>query len=242
MATPAAATTRLSIVGAAPSAAIGINLNTADLVVANANIDTVLVGGITAASTITYGTGPTQLLSVNADEFTSAQVVYTFVTDSAGTSAQTLTIAGFDSGTSGDKLILSNDASASPLLAANIVNVATVGYSFNGTGTTAANASQMVILQSAAFQINGSLTQINDAGEVERVIAAAGMIASASLNTAMYAAIDNGVDTGIYRFTTTGLTVAGTIDTVSEVASVTLVAVLTGISDVSTLTSYNFTS
>jgi len=236
MVAPAAATTRLSLVGAAPS--VSIILNDADFVVANANIDTVLVGGVTAASTFSYEGGPTQLLSINADEFTSAQVVYSFVTDNAGSAAQTLTIAGFDTGTSGDKLLLNNLSTA--ITAANVRNIATSGATFNGTGTPIADACQVMILQASTFQISGALTQVDDAGEVERVIAATAMIGSASIATFMYAVIDNGIDTGVYRYST-ALTAAGTVDTSAEIVSVTLVAVLTGVSDVSTLTSANFT-
>jgi len=236
MVATAGATTRLSLVGAAASTVI--DMQNDDLVVANANIDTVLVGGITGASTISYTTGPTQLLSVDATEFTSAQVVYTFVTDNAGSAAQTLTIAGFDAGTTGDKLLLSNAANAIP--AANVANVATTGYTFNGTGTAVAAASQLLILQASSFQITGALTQIGDAGEVERAIAAAGITTAASIATFMYVALDNGVDTGIYRMST-ALTAVGTVDTSAEITAVTLVAVLTGIADVGTLNSANFT-
>jgi len=97
-----------------------------------------------------------------------------------------------------------------------------------------------LILQAASFQISGLLTQVGDAGEVERVIAAAAIIGSTSFLTSLYVALDNGVDTGIYRVTT-NLTVAGAVDTTTEVTAVTLVAVLSGISDVSTLAVGNFT-
>ena len=236
MVSTAAATTRLSFVGGSTTATV--LMVDADLVITNANIDTVLVGGVTGASAFSWTAGPTRLFTVDATEFTSAQVSYSFVTDDAGTAASAITIVGFDAGTGGDKLILSNAAGG--INSATVANIATTGYSYNASSTAAGAESQVLILQASAFQISGALTQVGDAGEVERVIAAAGLVGSASLVTSLYVALDNGVDTGVYRISTL-LTAAGIIDTSAEITAVTLVAVLSGVSDVSTLNVANFT-
>jgi len=238
MVAPAASTTRLSFVGAAATTLI--QMVDSDMIITNANIDTVLVGGVTGASTFTWTTGPTRLFTVDATEFTSAQVVYTFVTDNAGTAASAITISGFDAGTGGDILRLS-DATFTTI-AANVNNITTTGFSYIASSTAVGAESQVLILQASAFQISGALTQVGDAGEVERVIAAAAIIGSTSALTSLYVALDNGVDTGIYRMTTVLTVAGGSVNESSEIAAVTLVAVLSGISDVGTLNSANFVS
>jgi hypothetical protein len=98
-----------------------------------------------------------------------------------------------------------------------------------------------LILQAAAFQINGSLTQVSNAGEVERIIAAAAPVSlTAASGVSVYVVADNGVDTGIYRVLLTAANANTAVDTSGEISNVTLVAVLTGISDAGTLVGANF--
>ena len=57
----------------------------------------------------------------------------------------------------------------------------------------------------------------------------------------IYVALDNGVDTGIYRMAFDGaLGTALIIDNATDISSLVLIAVLVGVSDASTLTAANF--
>jgi S-layer protein len=237
----AGATSTLNITGAGSTTAI--LMAETDLVVTNANLDQINVGGVTSAQTISFIdgiVGNTALVAVpvNAVE-TGAEVVYSFVTDNAGTADTTLAITGFDTGATGDKLLLSNAANA--MAATAVAKISTTGYTFDASAAVLAGAeANILVLQSAATQVTGALNQTGDAGAVEAAIIAAGLIAGgghAAVST--YVALDNGVDTGIYRVILDGAA-AGAIDAAGEITSVVLVATLVGISDVSTLVGANF--
>jgi hypothetical protein len=122
-----------------------------------------------------------------------------------------------------------------------VSNVATTGFTFNGSAAAAGAECNVLILQGAAFQISGALTQVTNAGEVERAIAAAAaMSVSAATGTSVYVVLDNGVDTGVYRALFTASAADSAVDSAAEISAVTLVAVLTGISDAGTLVGTNF--
>jgi len=126
---------------------------------------------------------------------------------------------------------------SSDLLAANMFyDVQSTGLVVTGENIAAASATGLVALSASAFQINGSLTSTGAAGAVITAIAAAGLDAVTS-EAYFYVALDNGIDTGIYRVLSG--TVTGTLGA-SEIASATLVGIAAGVSDVGTLTSANF--
>jgi hypothetical protein len=240
IASAAAATTRLNFVGTAGTI---IDINDADLVLTNANLDLINFGGVVGAQSFTYGTGKASdatriIVPVNAVESTATQYSYTFVMDNAGTQDQTFTIAGFDTGavaSGGDVITLSNAAGS------------VTARSIAATGTTVATAAniaaaaELLILNPASMQIVGALTSTGDAGPVEAAILAAGIVTGAAATTYFYTAIDNGVDTGVYRVTVVESADGDTlVNLASEITAVQLVAVLTGVSDASTLIAANF--
>ncbi len=240
----AAATTTLNITGAGSGTAIFIQ--DADLVFTTARLDLVTVGGVTSAQTFDYGTGLAATVAtdagiegvtVNANETGTAQVSYTFATDSAGTADTTLTVTGFDVGSTGDVIDLSGTADT---VTSSVV--ATTGFGL-GAAVAAANIVTNVILGLSASQITGALTQTGDAGAVEAAIIAAGLATSVGNASLLYVTLDNGVDTGIYRINYDEAAVdganAGVLNLASEISGVTLVAVLTGVADCSTLVAGN---
>jgi len=239
--TAAAGTTTLNITGA--GSATALLLDDADLVLTNANVDQVNVQ-TTSAVTLDYddGIAANTLLVTEPLNITESgsEIVVTVITDNAGTSDTNLAITGFDTGATGDKLILSDAANA---LAASAVNkIATTGFGYDATGAIAAGAeADIQVLQAATMQISGSLDQVGDAGAVEAAIIAAGMISNnAHAAVSTYFAIDNGVDTGIYRVVLDATAAAGAVDTAAEITSVALIATLVGVSDAGTLVGANF--
>ena len=91
------------------------------------------------------------------------------------------------------------------------------------------------------MQISGSLDQVGDAGGVEAAIIAAGMISNnAHAAVSTYFAIDNGVDTGIYRVVIDATATAAAVDSAAEITSVVQVATLVGVADASLLVGANF--
>jgi hypothetical protein len=251
---PAAATTTLNLTGALTTATTvatvahtfsSVLMNDADLVLTNARLDFINVGGVTADAVFSYGTGVAATstrvtIPVIATEVGATQYSYSFVTDNAGTADQTLSITGFDVGASGDKLLLSN--AANPIAASAVSKISTTGFGFSGAAQVAAGAEAAVlVLQASAFQVTGSLDQVGDAGAVEAAIIAAGLISNGGhADVSTYIALDNGTDTGIYRVILDATNGAVTIDTAAEITSVVLVATLVGVSDVGTLVGANF--
>jgi hypothetical protein len=236
----AAATVSLNWIGDAGTI---IDINDGDLALANANLDVINVGGVVGAQSFTYGTGVAATatrvaIPVNAVETGTTQYSYTFVMDNAGTQDQTFSITGFDTGAvanGGDVITLSNAAGS------------VTARSIAATGTTVATAAniaaaaELLILNPASMQISGALDSTGDAGPVEAALLAAGIVTGAAATTYFYAAIDNGTSTGIYRVTTVESADADVIvNLASEITAVQLVAVLTGVSDASTLVAANF--
>jgi Ca2+-binding RTX toxin-like protein len=212
---------------------------------AGANLDVINVGGVVGAQFFTYGTGlaatATRVtIPVNATETGATQYSYTFITDDAGTSDQTLSITGFDAGTGGDKILLSNAANA--IGDSAVLKIATAGYTYDATNAIAAGAeANILVLQATAHQVTGALNQVANAGAVEAAILAAGLVSgTAHAAVSTYIALDNGVDTGIYRVVLDASANAGIVDSVDEITAVVLVATLVGVSDVSTLVGTNF--
>jgi hypothetical protein len=252
-----AATTAVSYGGATTNDAVGtVLLTDTDLLLTVAQIDNINVGGVSSNATFSYGTGLIDTtnagttnatsrgnIPVVATESTATQYTYTFVTDNAGTANTTLAITGFDAGTGGDKLLLSNAANA--IGASSVFNIAITGFTVGADAAVAAGAeAQIMILGTAAAQISGPLTQVANAGAVEAAIIAGGFLTATTsdITISTYVVLDNGTDTGIYRVVLDNATnnAATAIDTAGEITSVVLVGQLTGIADASTLNSANF--
>ena len=205
---------------------------------------------MTTAQFFSFGTGLTttsaagdllttvgQTIAINAAETGTAQVSYTFATDSAGTADTVLGITGFDAAaiaSGGDVLDLSGTGAGNAVVART---VATTGASVATVGA-ATDIVEMIIGNTVAAQINGALNQTTDAGAVEAAIIALG-ITTPNAATNFYVTLDNGTDTGVYRVVATpGADLL--INAAADIASVVLVATLVGITDVGTLGSFNF--
>jgi len=137
----------------------------------------------------------------------------------------------FAAGTGGD--IWDFDSGTSVTTAAVAASSVTV---IDGAAGAATNA---YILQNAAAQIDGLLTETANGGAVEIAILAANLTTTVGTSTnQFYTVMDNGSDTGIYRVTITQ-GAPGLIDQYSEIAAV-LVGSSTG--DVTTdFVAANFT-
>jgi hypothetical protein len=236
----AAATTAVNVTGAGGQFTLIDTAANGDADLVLTNIDTVNIN-TTSASVIVAGVGTDEIdFTLNLGSF-SGHTVYL---DTAGTANSAVTITGFAAGAAGDIIELSEATTAAPQVGNDITTVnfvATTGFSVGAAEAVAAAAIvQVIALQSTAAQVNGALTATGDAGAVEAAIIAGGIVQTgghAAVN--VYIALDNGVDTGIYRVTLDGAE-AGAIDAAGEITAVQLVATLTGIADVSTLTSANF--
>jgi len=215
-----------------------------DLVLTNANLDTISLGGVTSAQTFVFGAGTaTTLLQsntagvlagpvVNITESTSTQVAYTLNTDTGGASTHVLNVVGFDAGAGGDVLDLGT-AGATVTATAGI---AVAGASVSMTAAAAAGGpTTLYVLQGSTMRVNGNLAATGDAGVVEAAIINAALKATGSGGGAwvagdeFYVVLDNGTDSGVYRVATAGTPAGGeAIDTAAEF-SVTLVAILQGV-------------
>jgi len=211
----------------------------ADLVLTN--IDTVNIN-TTSASVLVGGVGTDEIdFTLNLGSFSG----HTVFLDTAGTANSAVTITGFAAGTGGDVIELSEATTAAPQVGNDITAVnfiATTGFSYSAAEVVAAGAEVNVfVLQSAASQVVGTLTSTGDAGGVEAAIVAAGLYNSNAAHAAVsvYIVLDNGIDTGIYRVDLDVAAGTSVVDNTNEIITVQLVAVLTGISDVSTLISAN---
>jgi len=142
--------------------------------------DVTLTGAISAIKTVDLSDGGDDTVVVSMDATSYA------------------TVSGFDAGALGDvfNLLTAGDVAADVAFSGPVV---ATGF----TATTAAtDASNGVVLASAASQIVGALTQVGDAGAVESAIIAAGLIgidSTADDGEFLMVALDNGTDTGIYR-------------------------------------------
>jgi len=237
------ATTSLNITGAGAT----IVFNDGDLDLTDARLDNINVGGVTGTGArFDFGTGAAAdgtaaAVLVNAAETGTAQVSYTFATDSDGTADQVLRIAGFDAAAlaaGGDVLDLSGTANGNGVLARTVV---TTGATLGAAVAAVDDIVEMIIGNTAAAQINGALTQTLDGGAVEAAIAALGLNVATNGNTTnIYVTLDNGTDTGVYRVTLTDVGDGIAIDNVNEISNVVLVATLVGVADVGLLGAFNF--
>jgi Ca2+-binding RTX toxin-like protein len=175
----------------------------------------ITLAGISAAKTINLGTGGTDTVALSMDATAVA------------------TINGFTAGTGGDVLNLTAaDDTAITVTTSTGVVVAGATVDFRAT-----DANTLHVLSGSSFQINGALSLTTDAGEVEaKIIAAALADSSVTTGEFLMVALDNGVDTGIYKIT--AATVTGALDGAAEF-SVTLIASLVGVSDAGTIVAGN---
>jgi len=253
--------------GAAASGTIGtVRLDDADFVFATtagasvANFDVISLGGITANATIDYGTALSASAAAAGQNVTSilqaapaagavigtstgtytsiaetgtTQYSYTLATDSGNGATSVLVVTGFDTGVTasgGDVLNLGGTITTVP----GVVGTGTV---MNLSNLTVAQA---VVLSGSTYQIAGQLSQTANAGAVEAAVIAAGITTGAySQNAIGYVALDNGVDTGVYRLQVVAN--GGTANALDAAAdfTVALVAVLVGVSDCSALVAAN---
>jgi len=227
------------------SATVTVNFTgaaaTVDLYDSNAtwtNIDTFNFGAMTGAATITAHKATTAApitSTIAIAESGTTQYSHSVSIDVDGSQTGVVTITGFDVGavaTGGDVLKLSSAVGSVTATAGIALAGATVA-----TQAAAADANTLYILTGSSAQVSGALTQTSDAGSVEAAIIAAGLL-GATTNGYMYLALDNGTDTGVYRVQVG--TISGAIDTAAEITSVTLVAVLSGVSDAGLLVGPNF--
>lgn len=245
MVSVAGATTTLFVSGGATATA---DFTDVDLVLTNARLDVIDLGGVTAASTFTYGAGTSTTTLAAATNATtlaagpktdigsdgSTNISITLSTDSGNVGTRALVVDGFTagSGTGFDVINLGGAIVAQP-------GIATTGAA--ATEGAAGAFTDLLVLTGATSQISGSLTQDGNAQDVEAKIIAAGItLANQTATQGFYAVLDNGVDTGIYQVTLAATAgVAGVIDNVADF-SVQLVGVLNGISDASVLEAGNF--
>jgi hypothetical protein len=186
---------------------------------AGANIFT--LAGISAAKTVNLGTGGADSVGLSVDA-TAVATINGFTVGSA-TGADTLNL-----------LTAADGALTVAMVPAVVATGATVTAS-------ATDPSTGVILSGAAFQVSGTLTQTTDAGAVEAAIIAAGLAGITNTTTDngkfFMVALDNGTDTGVYR-----VAVAGGASTAwgqADDLSVSLIAILVGVSDCGTIVAAN---
>ena len=220
-----------------------IDLADVDLVLTNANIDTFVLGQVAGAQAYSFGNGTTRTLTSATDltgpiaditESGTTQYSYTLSTDLIGTADGVLRITGFDAGLNGDVLDLSGTGDAVTAL----VGITSAGASVGGEVTVVANITGLTGLAGSTMQISGLLNATTAGGAVATAIIAGATLGYVNDSFA-YFALDNGIDTGIYRVKSG--TVTGAVDTTAEIASIALIAVLVGVADSSTLIAANFT-
>jgi hypothetical protein len=229
----AAATAVVNVTGA--GGVFGL-IADSDLVLTN--IDTVNINTTTASTIVAASLTTDSMAQVLNLGTVAGHIVHL---DTAGTQSGTVSITGFQVGTGGDTIALSTAVTAN-IAAGSLTSenyVVTTGATI-ATVTAVADAVSLFVLGQAAAQISGVLTNVNNAGATEAAIIAAALITDDAAGN-IYVALDNGVDTGIYRMAFDGA--AGTaliIDHVNDIGSLVLIAVLVGVSDASTLTAANF--
>jgi hypothetical protein len=240
----AGATTILNITGGATTTAV---MTEADLVIANANLDRIQFGDVTAASTFDFGAGTSTVTL--ADPSNSTTLAAGPITSIASTGSTNIAFTlKTDSGNVGTKALVVTGFTAGAGTGADVINLGGTIVSQTGITTTGAaategaagSATDNLILSGANFQISGSLTQTGNAGDVEAKIIAAGITLANQTNTKVfYATLDNGTDTGIYQVTLAASAgTASIIDNAGDL-SVKLVGVLLGVGDAGTLVAAN---
>lgn len=185
----------------------------------NSANNTVTLGNITAAKTVNIASGGTDTIQV----------------DAAGTGSAAVTIQGFQAGalaSGGDILSLSYTAATSGFVNSAIATGANITA---GGAAAVANIANVMGLSSATLQVSGAFTN----AAVSTALAQGALVATTT--HFYYVALDNGTDTAIYRFQyVEAAGSAGTIDNAADITNIQQVVVLTGIADVSALTSVNF--
>jgi len=234
-----AATVNLNVTGAGSTFSLGNDVDIAMTRVDTVNINT------TSASTIVAGaTGTLTLVPTLNLGSTAGHLVHL---DSDGTQSRSVTISGFATGTSGDRLLLSQATDGSVgtggLTGANIIaDLQTTGVSVGAFSTVVGGAVDLLVLSGSAFQISGALTSTGTGGGVASKIIAAGLLSNGTERFG-YVVLDNGTDSGLYRVgfdADVGGATTTVIDAAGDVTSITLIATLTGVADAGTLISANF--
>jgi len=234
-----AATVNLNITGAGSTFSLGNDVD-----ISMTRVDTVNVNTTTASTIVAGATGALVMAPTLNLGATTGHIVHL---DSIGTQSSAVTITGFAVGTSGDRLLLSQGTDTfvgtGGLTSSKIIaDVQSTGVNVGGfTGTTVANAADLLVLSGASFQVSGSLTSTASGGGVATKIIAAGLL-SDGVTRFGYFALDNGVDTGVYRVNIDGDVGGSTtvIDTAADVVSIQLIATLVGVADAGTLVAANF--
>jgi len=202
-----------------------------------------LITGNAAANVIQPSADGVAISAAKTVALGSDAAIDRVVIDQIGTDSAVTTVTGF---VVANDVIDLNTSGGSATAEVITSNVAIPGFTVGGGAAIAAGAVvQAMILGSAAAQISGALTNTGNAGAVEAAVIAGGLLTVTATNVAVtaYVVLDNGTDTGIYRVVldnavddaSAGLA----IDTAAEL-TVTLVGVLTGIADASTLGAANF--
>ena len=194
-----------SISGTITLGAAGLTLTdraAATTVVGSAGADTIDMQATvaTGAKTINLGGAGADVLSIAADTTTALH-----------------TISGW---TTAAVIDLDTTAVTATMVTAAAATVLEAG---------AGSASNLYILDTAASQITGALSETANGGAVEQAIIRAALTSTAGVNnTEFYLALDNGTDSGVYRVAITQGGVAGALDTFGEIA-VTHVATIVGV-------------
>jgi hypothetical protein len=234
-----AATVNLNVTGAGSTFSLGNDVDISMTAVDTVNINTTTASTLVASATGTLAMAPTLNLGTVAGHKVHL--------DSDGTVSVAVSISGFAVGASGDKILLSQPTDTqvgtggltTSKILADVQSTGVVTSAFN---TVVANAADLVVLSGSTFQVTGSLTSTGSGGAVSTKIIAAGLIGDATARFG-YIALDNGIDTGIYRVSLDG-DVGGTsntiIDAAADVVSIQLIATLVGVSDAGTLVAANF--
>jgi hypothetical protein len=230
----AAATAELNVTGAG-----GAFMLVDDVDVVLTNIDTVNINTTTASS---IGAGVDGAITMAPTLNLGSFAGHTVKMDADGTQSGVIAITGFAAGASGDIIALNNAAATFADDIANFANIATTGYSSTSDTLGVAAIAEVIVFGSSAFQISGALTATGDAGAVEAAIISAAIVPNQGDATTIYAVLDNGTASGLYRVAIDELAgdgiAAGPLSAASEL-TVTLIATI-DVADASTFVAANF--
>ena len=195
-----------------------------DTITSEGGADTINAGA--GGDTITGG-GGIDTIDVGAGDAASDTVVM-----GAGTSASRDIISNFLVGATANNDIIETGTGTDPTEA---IAAASDVQTENGTGNvTVATAATGLLLIGA--NMSGSFGGTGTLDGTNLLAALNGTLTVAAANEKFIAAIDNGTDTGIYYAD------AGTGNTGVVASEMTLIAVISGLSDATTLTAANFTT
>jgi len=229
-----AATAVLNITGAG-----GEFMLVDDVDVALTNIDTININTTTASQ---IGAGVDGTVTMGQTLNLGSVAGHTVKMDADGSQTGVITITGFAAGASGDIIALNNAAASYADDITNFANIATTGYSSTSDTLGVTAIAEVIVFGAASMQISGALTATTDAGPVEAAIIAGGIIPNQGDATTVYAVLDNGTASGLYRVAIDEAAgdgiAAGALDAASEL-SVTLIATI-DVADASTFVAANF--